>query len=334
LLLAIVALAATVPAAAQKPAPPAARDAAFGEVVHVRTGFVRVTLPAGAPPLRVEDVEVVWRRQPQRVLRVIGGADGPIEVGIAVDRSASMHAAFEPMRKAALELVDRVVSDNDRLFAMSFSNEVRLLAEGRGEAARVIATLPTSPESGNRPTAFFVALADALDQFENAEERAALLVVSDGCDTGRGQETSNSVARRARDLAIPIFLLLPGRGDCRNTTCIEAAGGEWQCHAEPPPPHGPPFQSRGQYFPADLTSGGEPGDSATRMRARFSTLIREAGGGDFVVRDPEDWERALNEIFERLGRQWTVVFEPSSPDLTSDEVVVYAKLNGKRKKLG
>ena len=41
----------------------------------------------------------------------------------------------------------------------------------------------------------------------------------------------------------------------------------------------------------------------------------------------------LAKIFERLSRQWTVVFEPSSPEVKSDEVVVYAKINGKRKKL-
>ena len=43
----------------------------FGEVIDIRTGFVRVTLPAGAPPPRVEDVEVLWRRQPQRVVRIV-----------------------------------------------------------------------------------------------------------------------------------------------------------------------------------------------------------------------------------------------------------------------
>ena len=50
--------------------------------------------------------------------------------------------------------------------------------------------------------------------------------------------------------------------------------------------------------------------------------------------DPDDWQKALGKIFERLSRQWTVVFEPSSPEVTSDEVVVYAKVNGRRKKLG
>jgi hypothetical protein len=46
----------------------------------------------------------------------------------------------------------------------------------------------------------------------------------------------------------------------------------------------------------------QPG-GATFERNRFAGLISTAGGGDFVVRDPEDRQRALKKIFERLGRQ-------------------------------
>ncbi len=319
------------PVLAQAPPEPSS----FGEVVDVRTGFVRVTLPAGAPPPRVEEIEVLWKKQPQRVVRVVGGADDPLELAIAVDRSVSMHASFEPMRAAALKLVDQAVSDEDRLFAVGFSNETRLLAEGRGEAARVIAALPTTPEVGNRPTALFSALTRTLQLFENADARAALIVVSDGCDTAGDLASATSVGRRARDLAIPIFLLMPDRNVCQNTICQQDAAGKWDCkpeaspslmHGEPPDMFNP--AARQTALAESSLAGG-----ATEERDRFTGLISTSGGGDFVVNDPEDWERAMKKISDRLGRQWTVVFEPSSDEVTSDEIRVYSRAGGHRRRL-
>lgn len=319
------------PALAQAaPEPPS-----FGEVVDVRTGFVRVTLPAGAPPPRVEEIEVLWRKQPQRVVRVVGGADDPLELGIAVDRSVSMHAVFEPMRAAALKLVDQAVSDEDRLFAVGFSNETRLLAEGRGEALQVIAALPTTPEIGNRPTALFSALTRTLQLFENADARAAMIVVSDGCDTAGDSASATSVGRRARDLAIPIFLLMPDRNVCQNTICQQDAAGKWDCRPEASPTlmHGEPPDMFNPAARQTALAESSLAGGATEERDRFTGLISASGGGDFVVNDPEDWERAMKKISERLGRQWTVVFEPSSAEVASDEIKVYSKAGGHRRRL-
>jgi hypothetical protein len=325
---ALALLAGTAPAQeTQKPEP-------FGEVIDVRTGFVRITLPAGAPAPSVGDIEVLWRKQPQKILRVIGGTKDPLEVGIAVDRSASMHASFEPMRAAALELVDQGISDQDRVFAVAFTDETRLLAEGRGEAARVLRALPATPESGSHPTALFDAIKRTLQLFQNADARAALIVVSDGCDTAGGLVSATSAARRASDLAIPIFLLMPNRADCENTECVQDLTGAWKCS---------PAQSKtiiagssnDMFNPASRTmdmAESSKASAATAERDRFTGLIARTGG-DFVARDADDWQRALVKIFERLGRQWTVVFEPSSDEVRSDEIKVYSTAGGRRRRL-
>ncbi len=317
------------------PAQPLPEPQSFGEVIDVRTGFVRVTLPGGASAPRAEEFEVVWKGQPQKVLRVVGGAADPLEVGIAVDRSASMHPAFEPMRHAALELVDQGFSENDRLFVVGFTDEARLLAEGRGAALRVLTALPASPEPVSRPTALFESLTRTLQLFENAEERAALIVVSDGCDTAGRIASATSVARRARDLAIPIFLLMPDRSDCRNTVCTLDAAGRWTCSPADSPRLERQLSDEGSTVTARSTSisEGTVGSPATAARLRFSALIGKAGGGHFYVDDPEDWKRALNRIFEQLGRQWTVVYEPTSEEVKSEEIRVHRRVNGRRQRL-
>jgi hypothetical protein len=324
-------LAAALPATAQEPAAPPL----FGELIEVRTGFVRLTLPAGAPPPRAEELEVVWKRRPQRVLRVVGGADDPLELGLAVDRSASFHHAFAPIRAAALALVERTLSEADRLFAVAFTDEARLLAEGRGEAARVLSALPTDPERGTHPTALFEALGRTLGHFENADARAALIATTDGCDTAAGLDNAASVAKRARDLAIPVFLLMPDRDACQYTQCRADASGRWQCTpdgtAEIQPGSSSQFNNpaaRKMEFMAKSEATG-----ATAERDYFAGLIAHDGGGAFVVSDPAEWQDALTKIFERLSRQWTVVFEPSSKDVESAEVKIYSNAGGRRRRV-
>ncbi|MEO7974898.1 MAG: vWA domain-containing protein [Thermoanaerobaculia bacterium] len=307
----------------------------FGDEIDVRTGFVRVTIPAGEPAPRAEELEVVWKGCSQPVLRVLGGADDPLEVGIAVDRSASMHAAFEPMRAAALALVDQGISDADRVFVVGFADEIELLAEGRGSARLVLAALPARPETGPRPTALWRSLGEVLDRFGNADARAALIVVSDGCDTFDGGGAPLEVVRRANDLAIPIFLLMPGRGECRNITCVTDAAGEWRC-ADVSPPNldylpasgGSRVESLSVSFSQDY-----PAAVSTNERDRFMGLIAQSGGGGFSVDDPREWQRAWTAIFERLGRQWTVVFAPTSDEVKSEEIKVYRRTSGRRQRL-
>jgi hypothetical protein len=192
-------------AAAAAPAQPPTEPQIFGELIEVRTGFVRLTLPGGAPPPRAEELEVVWKRQPQRVLRVVGGADEPLELGIALDRSASFHHAFAPIRAAALALVERALTEDDRLFTVAFTDDARLLAEGRGEAARVLSALPTDPERGTHPTALFEALGRTLGQFENTASTpsAEPTPPGDGSALPTVQRRSNPVRRPTSSIRPP-----------------------------------------------------------------------------------------------------------------------------------
>jgi|JI10StandDraft_1071094.scaffolds.fasta_scaffold112756_2 hypothetical protein len=330
-LLALCGFAAALPLLGQ----PASGPNAFGDVIEVRTGFVRVTLPSGTSAPRAEEFEVLWNRHPQKVLRVVGGADDPLEVGIAVDRSASMHAAFEPMRAAALTLVDQGIAERDRVFVVGFTDQARLLAEGRGAARKVLSALPASPEAGTHPTELWQSLTRTLEQFENHDARSALIVVSDGCDTSGGLVRASSVVRRAGHLAIPIFLLRPDQEDCRNTVCTFDAGGEWSCRPAAPPRQLPYLTQVGETVAVWTTTyTQDTADSfSTAERDRFTSLIGKAGGGHFFVDDPKDWQRALSRIFEQLGRQWTVVFEPTSDAVKSDEIRVYRRANGRRQRL-
>jgi hypothetical protein len=329
---ALACLALTSPGLAQEPDPPV-----YGELVEVRTGFVRFFVPEGAPPPRSEELEVVADGVPQRIVRVVGGSGDPLELGVALDTSPSFRDAFAPLRSAALGLVDATLGPDDRLLAIGFAEDWRLLAEGRGEAMRVLAALPNDPEFGSSGTAFFAAVDGALGLFGNADARAALVVVSDGCNTVPTLLDAHQVAERARRLAIPIFLLLQDRVQCRQVLCARNVRGEWRCSSDGKDAEGhkawsdtyPDRTVKARMRAADRTEDYR----ATAGRMTFAALIEEQGGGSFVVAGPLEWPAVLERIFERLARQWTVVFEPSSAEVRSDEVRVYARIDGKRRRV-
>jgi len=143
------------------------------------------------------------------------------------------------------------------------------------------------------------------------------------------------VARRARQLAVPVFLLMPDRNPCQNTRCRRDVAGEWQCTPDDAPAivRG---ESNDMFNPAAGVSAmlsSSAASGATAERDRFIGLISDAEGGAFVVRKPGEWDKAMERIFERLSRQWTVVFEPESEAVDSADVRVWAHLAGRRKRL-
>jgi len=75
------------------------------------------------------------------------------------------------------------------------------------------------------------------------------------------------------------------------------------------------------------------GARSTAECSRFAGLIGNPGSGAFVVDDPADWQHALDEIFELLGRQWTIVLKPTSDEVKSAEIRVYTKRAGRRQRL-
>jgi hypothetical protein len=198
-----------------------------------------------------------------------------------------------------------------------------------------LSALPSSPEVGSHPTALWQSLTRALEQFGNADARAALLVVSDGCNTSSDLVTAASVARRANRLAIPIFLVMPGRDDCVNTSCAVDTAGNWSCAEASPPRIERRYDLSGERVQLEMLTFTQntTGARSTAERSRFAGLIGNAGGGDYVVDDPEDWQHALDQIFEILGRQWTVVFEPTSEEVKSGEIRVFRRLDGRRQRL-
>ena len=124
--------------------------------------------------------------------------------------------------------------------------------------------------------------------------------------------------------AIPIVLIAPGRRECRNTTCARTAAGEWTCSEGLSSTF--PTVRLAERDPANPTRGpidvppNALGSPATIARDKFVGRLKAGGGSFLTARSDSEWLRGLDSVRSLLDRQWTVVFEPSSPAVQSTEV--------------
>ncbi len=295
-----------------------------GELIEVRSGFARAIVKDAGERLQAGDFEVTWKGANQSVREVLGGSGSAIEVGIALDLSASMQRSLEAMKGALREFLRSELTAADRVFVVGFSDRLELLNDGLDASLSSIATLSIDARPGVRPTRFFDGVDRALSTFRNSSPRAVLLVASDGCDSLRQDGAGERVLSKAAKMAIPIVLLAPGRRECRNTTCRPTGLGEWHCSEGLSPTF--PSVRLAERDPANPTAGplevapNVLGSPATIARDNFIGRLKAGGGAFLTARSNAEWSRGLDSVRSLLDRQWTVVFEPSAPEVQSSEV--------------
>lgn len=306
--------------------PPCLGQETFGELIDVRSGFVRVTVKEEAARLQADDFLVSWKGTEQTVREVLGGPESAIEVGIALDLSASMQPSLESMKSALRDFLRAELSTADRVFILTFSDRVDLLTDGLDDSLSSIATLSIDVRPGVRPTRFFDGVDRALSTFRNSSPRAVLLVASDGCDSLHEHGAGERILSKAASMAIPVVLIAPGRRECRNTTCKLESAGRWTC-SEESSMAGATVRVR-ERDPADPARG--PIDvpaaafasPATISRDQFVGRLKAGGGGVLTARSDSEWVRRVASVRSLLERQWTVVFAPSSAEVRSSEVQI------------
>jgi len=263
-----------------------------GEVVDVRVGQVRWLAPVDAPAPRLEDVHVRYRGREQPVVRVVGGETASLELGLAIDVSGSTDPRFDELRSAARELAGSLLGPADRSFLVTFSQSAELVASARGDLAWVLSGVPARARSDK--TRLYQGIAYALLQFHAEDPRAALVVLTDSCDTSTIPDDDRAL-EIARSRAIPVYVLLL-EADCIRLYGVQDRWGEIRESLQADP---------------------------RRTRANRERLARmaEASGGSVVSLDAGDSvAEALRRIRAELDRQWTVVFEPTAAEVASGAV--------------
>lgn len=182
---------------------------ALAAQIRVNVGLVTVTCEvtdrSGAPAkgLQIADFEVRDNGREQKIESVWQEQDLPLTIGLLVDVSGSQSAFIDQHREAVAQFLSQILTPSDRAFIATVGTEVKLLADVTGSidelrraADRIDALqlhgaqfgescLQTVPGRGCGGTALWNGVyAAARQKMRWIEGRKALIVISDGFDTG------------------------------------------------------------------------------------------------------------------------------------------------------
>lgn len=265
-----------------------------GEVVDVRLGQARWLSPLGAPPPRAAEVRVLHQGREQKIVRLVGGETSGLELGLAIDVSESTGPRFDELRAAARELASSLLAPTDRSFLVTFSQHAELVASARGDLAWVLSAVPSQVRADK--TRLYEGIAFALLQFHAEDPRAALVVLTDSCDTTTVPDDDRALGI-ARSRAIPVYALL------LEADCARLYGTQ-------------------DIFGNIRTTLGTDLRLTKANRERLTRMAEASGGGVVTLGPEQSVAEALHRIRAELDRQWTVVFEPSSSEVASGAVEV------------
>jgi VWFA-related protein len=257
-----------------------------GDAVRV---FVTVTDRDGrlVTTLAQRDFEVRDEGKPQPIT-LFDNTPRPIRLIVMLDVSGSMEGNLPLLRGAAEQLFARLRPD-DVARVGTFGHEIAISPAFTRDPAELRGSLPETI-AGDAPTPLWRALDDAMNAFgEKGEERAVVLVLSDGKDSGpigfRQRFVSQAeVIDRAREDDVMVYAIgMRSRGTRRMQPGIGPGGLQAMLTADLP----------------------DPG---------LARVAQETGGGYTEIRFGEDLGAAFARVADELHSQYLIAFEPPKRD--------------------
>lgn len=148
--------------------------------------------------------ELLHDGTPRPIERFAEGDEVPLSLALVIDSSGSMYASMDRAKRSARRFLAEVLDPGDRALLVDFDHHPRLLVEATGEVDRLITHFDAIESDG--ASAVYDGIAFALLELERAAGRKALVVITDGRDSG-SRLNATECARLARRSGVPIFVL-------------------------------------------------------------------------------------------------------------------------------
>lgn len=143
---------------------------------------------------------------PRAIERFSEGDEVPLSLALVIDSSGSMLESMERAKRAAHGFLTQVLDPGDEVLLVDFDHHPRLLEAATDEVDRLIDRFEEIESDG--ASAVYDGIAFALLQLEHLPGRRALVVLTDGRDSG-SRLTPRECARLARRSGVPVFVLRP-----------------------------------------------------------------------------------------------------------------------------
>lgn len=130
--------------------------------------------------------------------------DQPISIALLLDASRSMTYLMSHATTAASEFVERALKEGDRCSVIAIQDVPRRKQPLTGDRAQVAQALAGLQPTGS--TALYDAIETALRELKDEKNRRAIVVLTDGADTG-SLASFDEVHAKARQAGIPIYFI-------------------------------------------------------------------------------------------------------------------------------
>jgi len=247
-----------------------------------RSGVARVTVTVSVRDRRGrivrnltrQDFSVIDSGAPVEIRDFYSG-DSPISLAILLDVSGSMSVGgnIDRAREAVAVATMSLRSDTDEAALFTFDSELQEVVAFTKNVERIHRVSLKGKPWGK--TSLYDAVGRAASTVgERANRHRALLVISDGVDTG-SRLTAPQVSAIASSIAVPVYLLTV-------VTPLDHSGGEFE-----------------------VASDGRAVTTAT-----LEDLARWTGGDMRITSTPAHISVAVQDLFAELRHQYLISFEP------------------------
>jgi len=224
--------------------------------------------------LQKSDFTVLDAGRPAKILDFYAG-DSPISLAILLDISGSMAVGgnMDRAREAVTVATMSLRTKTDEAALFTFDSELQQVVGFTKDLERIHSVSLKGTPWGK--TSLYDAIADtATTVSERANRHRALLVITDGVDTG-SRLTAAEVSAVASSIDVPVYLLTV-------VTPLDHPGTEFE-----------------------VTS-----DSRSTQTATLDDLARWTGGDMRVASTPAHISVAIQDLFTELRHQYLISFEP------------------------
>ncbi len=196
--------------------------------------YAIVTTRSGTPVrgLSRERFELRQGGLPRAIERFSEGDAVPLSLALVIDGSGSMLESLERAKRSASDFLQATLDRGDEALLVDFDSRPRLLHDRTDDVAGLVASFDDIRSRGG--SAVYDAILFAALQLEAAPGRRALVVLTDGLDSG-SRISPRKCAAAARLAGVPIFVL--ALGNTYETTpshrrlalerLATASGGSW-----------------------------------------------------------------------------------------------------------
>jgi VWFA-related protein len=299
--------------------PAGPEEVSEGDVLRVDTTFVTVPVSVldrqgrFVPNLRREDFSVLENGVEQSIA-YFENAEKPFTVALLLDVSPSTQFHISEIKEAAIAFAKQL-RPQDRVLIISFSDEVLLLTEATNDISTITQVVLTNVKEGNSTRLYDAVHLAVKERLDRIPGRKAMVLFTDGVDTGSFSANYQSTLYEAEELDALIYPIRYDTSDYMRAYQNAGSGNVTVVTRSSSWPFG--SRTTTQTIYGSPINGGVPVPGTTkadydRADQYLHALADKSGGRLYQANDTTQLSEAFTRIAQELRWQYSIGYYPKT----------------------